>query len=59
MSTIKIQYPDRNESFENVTKILFINNTLFDSYLVIHQGKKRTKINTTNISNFEILEEKS
>lgn len=59
MNTVKIQYDDRSEIIEDVTKILFVNNSLFDSYLIVYQGKRKRKINTTNICNFEISEEKS
>lgn len=59
MSTVKIQYNNGSEIIENVTKLHFRNEGLFDSYLTVYQGRRKRKINTTNVCNFEIAGEKS
>ena len=57
MRKVVIQYDDEVKFFENVTKVqVFCNGDIFQSYLVICQGKKKTKIDMLKINGFEVKE---
>lgn len=55
MKKVVIQYDEKVKFFSNVTKVRFYNNGLFDSYMEICQGEKKTKIETYDILGFEVI----
>ena len=55
MNKLIIQFDDRLETYENVTKIKCLCAfDVFKNYLEIHQGNKKTKIKLFDVIDYEI-----
>lgn len=56
MKTVIIHYDDKDEIFENTTKVKgCFGGDIFSSYLVIFQGNKKTKVKMYNVDGFEVV----
>lgn len=58
MMQIIVQYDERKEIYDNVTKVDgFLTLDAFENYITIFQGTKKTNIKQYEINSFEIKEE--
>lgn len=56
MNKVVVQYEDEVKFFDNVTKVqCFLAFDIFENYIEIYQGEKKTRINHTEINGFEVI----